>query len=204
MKNTVYLILLIAICSCSSRREIKTYYTTGELASKYFIDKNDSTQLEGIYTEYYRNGNIKEETEYQKGVIHGSRTLFYEDGGKMIKEHYVAGDFHGDYYAYYPSGNNQTTGKYDKNIMSGIWHFHYDTAGSPIKESVTFVDNVENGPFIEYYKDGQVAATGNYLNELEHGLTIVYAKNGDTLKRIEYDNGRPINYKEYPSIESVD
>ena len=197
MKNIAVCFLVFAFAACSSRTEVETYYPSGEIETKYFVSKKDTAQMDGMFTGFYKNGQIKEQTSYKDGVIDGTRNLFYEDGKKMITETYRNGNFDGTYTSYHASGNMQSTGTYVKNIMSGLWHFYYDTVGEPIKESVTFADNVENGPFIEYYKTGEIAATGNYLNELEHGLTIVFDKNGDTLKRIEYNNGRPKSYKEY-------
>ncbi len=197
MKKIFYCFLIFTFCACSTKHEIKTFYPSGEIESRYFISKQDSTELVGVYTSYYQNGQTKETVNYKNGIIDGTRTLYYEDGKEMIIESYRSGAFNGPYTSFHPSGNKQSSGEYINNVMIGMWDFYYDTIGSPIKESVTFADNVENGPFIEYYKSGKIAATGTYLNELEHGQTIVYAENGDTLKKIEYDNGRPTFFKDY-------
>ncbi|HHS96015.1 MAG TPA: hypothetical protein ENJ45_05440, partial [Phaeodactylibacter sp.] len=52
--------------------------------------------------------------------------------------------------------------------MQGTWKGYYESGA--LKEKVEFVDNEENGPFIEFYENGKLKAEGTYRNgDNEHG-----------------------------------
>ena len=71
--------------------------------------------------------------------------------------------------------------------MQGLIKSYYPEG--PLKEEVTMVDNEENGPFTEYYKDGTKEWEGTYLNgDNEFGLLKHYNDKGVLIKKMMCDS----------------
>lgn len=71
------------------------------------------------------------------------------------------------------------TGSYTDGVLDGqvISYFEDGTK----RESVTFLNNTENGPFTEFHENGKKHWEGTYRNgDNEYGLLIEY----DTLEKI--------------------
>jgi antitoxin component YwqK of YwqJK toxin-antitoxin module len=63
-------------------------------------------------------------------------------------------------------------------------------------ETVTLVDNEENGPFEEFYENGNKKAVGSYkgfdtdMNRpREHGELLMYDESGTLIKKMNCDMG---------------
>jgi hypothetical protein len=80
------------------------------------------------------------------------------------------------------NGEVQISGAYDHGELRGTWKRYYPGGG--LLEEVTYEDNLENGPFMEYYKNGNLKARGKYLDgDFEHDTLFMYAEAG-TLARL--------------------
>ena len=56
-------------------------------------------------------------------------------------------------------------------------------------EEVLFKDNEENGPFVEYYDNGEIEWKGSYLNgDNEFGILEQYDRTGVLIKKMECDS----------------
>ena len=72
--------------------------------------------------------------------------------------------------------------------MQGWWYKYYPSG--EIMEKVTFVDNQENGPFIEYHKNGQISVEGQYLDgDNEHGELKFFDEAGLHYRTMRCDSG---------------
>jgi len=68
------------------------------------------------------------------------------------------------------------------------WKRYYDSG--ELMEIVNFVENEENGPFVEYYKNGNKKATGNYLDgDNEHGELELFDEQGELIKKMNCNKG---------------
>ena len=69
-----------------------------------------------------------------------------------------------------------------------LWR-KYNPTGQMIEE-VTFADNLENGPFREWFDNGQLAAEGSYLDgDNEDGRLRVYNEDGSLNRVMDCDMG---------------
>ena len=72
--------------------------------------------------------------------------------------------------------------------MTGKWKGYYDNGA--LKEEVIFVNNQENGPFIEYYPNGKLKAEGTYLEgDYEQGELKLYNESGELIRRMNCEKG---------------
>ena len=107
--------------------------------------------------------------------------------------------------------------------MTGLWKYYYESG--QLKEEVNFANNLENGLYKKYHENGTLAAEGEYKAEIENGLWKYYHANGaeqeqvtyvngkeegwvyvlsetgDTVKWINYKEGRPLSFKEKPQMQ---
>ena len=85
----------------------------------------------------------------------------------------------------------------DMGIVHGIRVTYYPD-GKTVFSRLTLEHGIKNGPFIRYYKNGQIFEHTGYKDGKKHGLTRKYYKNGCLLAEFEYRNGNILpGLKEY-------
>lgn len=82
MKKIGLLLVLSLFFSCAKKNE-KEYYPSGELKSIYNLRNG---KLDGQFTTFYSNGNIKETHLYGFGKLKDSSVFYYRDYKNTIKE----------------------------------------------------------------------------------------------------------------------
>lgn len=204
----IYLFIIIAaaglmLASCSSVNKVETRYEDGSLMEEYYVLKKDPSIRDGTYHRYDDEENLLESVQYVNGTVEGPRKIYYPNGQLMILETYMNGRFQGPYQTFYESGNKNEEGSYSDNQMEGEWRYYYDSEGNPVREVVQFRDNMENGPFREYHENGQLKAEGTYKDEYEDGMFREYDADGNLIKEILYDSGRPVVYKEFDAAGNI-
>ena len=154
----------------------KNYYDNGKLKSEF--EKNDNGKLDGIYREYYENGQLKLECTYKDGQLDG-----------ISKEYYK---------------NNQLSCEYNfKNgQLDGLCKEYYDSG--KIKEEYYCKNGEFEGIYKKYYTNGKEKSEYNYKNGRISGIAKEYRINGDT--DVEYDY-KKINleniYKKYEVKKNI-
>ena len=107
MRNLFLLLPLLMIVGCSK-----------PISEETLIDKD------GLYTEWYENGNKKLEYTYNDGKMDGLRTFWYEDGQKRWLSSYKDGERDGLWTEWYQNGKKKTniTWKGWKMISEKNWN----------------------------------------------------------------------------------
>jgi antitoxin component YwqK of YwqJK toxin-antitoxin module len=100
-------------------------------------------------------------------------------------EHYQNNKIHGKFQAFYPGGQVKIEQDFVQGALNGL-SIRYHENGK-IMEKVMLKDNVENGPFSEYYENGTLKTEGTYTpNEdgdgLEDGELKEYDENGQLIR----------------------
>lgn len=218
---SLVLVSVIGYYSCDDRNHVKEYYEDGStLKEEYFTKNTDGGELKhGVYKSFYPSGILKEEINYTEGKMDGMRKLYLEDGTVEVEETYANDQYQGPYISRYADGTVKEEGQYLDGAMNGTWRFYYEDG--QIREEVNFSNNMENGPYKRFHENGQLASEGQFKDELEvghwvyyhpngniqeevdfvdgkeEGLVVVLDEQGDTLKRIVYEKGLPVEFKEY-------
>ncbi|MFD1470378.1 energy transducer TonB [Hymenobacter caeli] len=89
--------------------------------------------VRAVVRRYYAAGALQEYTPYldlPRGVVHGTRTTWYENGQLRTKEEYVGGQRQGELLAYYPDGTlkRRDTFAAGQNLPGAC----YDPEGRPV------------------------------------------------------------------------
>lgn len=133
----------------------------------------------GITVEYFENKSKKQEIQWQNGLIHGTKTEFFE-GGIAIRAqlNFIEGKRHGYFYYRYPNGQVSLQGKYIENEL--------DSAVSA------------------FYKDGKTKYIHHYTKGIKNGVSITYFPNGNIEQKVtlanDLPNGQMLNFYEAGNI----
>ncbi|MGM0665726.1 MAG: toxin-antitoxin system YwqK family antitoxin [Bacteroidota bacterium] len=131
----------------------REYNSDGSVKSAEIYNDQGIKVSEGIVTEdgrrhgkwknFYENGEVKEEGEYDYNRRTGAWT-FYNRGGSIVQ-----------------------TGTYRNGRPEGLWKWYYPE-GSILREEAYF-QGKRDGMFIEYSRDGDIISQGEYLDGERNG-----------------------------------
>lgn len=100
---------------------------------------------EGREYEYYQNGKILSEKNFDNGELKGICKEFYENGRLKKIYFYLRGQKNGEYKEFYENGDIKEKGKYILGNKDGVWEYH--SKNGDIKEEIYY-----EGKKINYLK----------------------------------------------------
>lgn len=187
-------------------------YRNNKIIVKENINRyNKDGKKEGVWREFYNNGNIKEEKSYLNGKLHGFFKIYneegklldaikYENGEVNLKSNDIETDI--EIKEEYDKNENLVyQGSYRKDIPIGIHRYFnnngkvtksiiYDIYGNLIAEGIVLINGIEEGDWIYYYDSGKKRAVGKYSNGNKHGKWAYYYQNGRIQQTGSYANGK--------------
>ena len=193
-------------------------YRYGNPIESMAINRFDSLgRRNGLWREYYPNGQLKWEATYSHGKLDGYYKEYSQYGalvkylryrnGQAIKESaaQVKEKEQGSLRfveEYYKNGKLKHTGAYSDTIPFGI-HKFFDTTGRlvravwyndvGIKIGQGMVDSAghKTGQWTLFYDDGHVMARGRYKDDRREGKWQFYYRGGQVMEEGSYHNGKP-------------
>ena len=132
--------------------------------SKVEEGKYTSNKKNGIWKEYFCNGNTKNKITFQNGRPDGYAIMYHENGKISEEGTWKTNKWVGNYKLYYDNGNVQQ-------------EFTFNPGGK------------REGPQKYYFEDGKTQIEGSWAGGKESGVVTEYYNNGDTKKTISYNNG---------------
>lgn len=123
-------------------------------------------ERDGSWKEYYDNGSLRAEGNYDKDLREGP-WKFYHLNGKVEQEGtYVKGKPEGEWRWYYPGGEPLREETYYNGLLDGIM-IEYDPDGNIVARG-EYIEGLEEGPW--YYRMGDSEIEGVYAAGLRNGL----------------------------------
>ena len=107
---------------------------------------------------------IREKTYFIKGLRHGERCYYYENGKTETEENFVNGELHGERKTFYPDG--------------ALW----------FKE--VYVNGKLDGERIGYWPNGEKFLEEYYADGILHGERKTFSNNGSLITQEEYHWGK--------------
>lgn len=161
-----------------------------------FFYENGKVKTEGTYRDDKRNGYFKEYDE--KGNL-TDVSKFVNDIKQEEAPELVKLDVRTDYY---PNGKVKTVGSYIGDVPEGIRREYAENGevkaaftyrkGKIIAEGIIDDEGVKDGPWKEFYDDGQLRSEGNYRNGNRIGKWRFYHPNNNLEQEGNYNNqGNP-------------
>jgi antitoxin component YwqK of YwqJK toxin-antitoxin module len=144
--------------------------------------RKDQEMKTTIKTEYYDNGQKKEEANYKDGKKDGLRTLWHKNGQKMYE------------------------GNYRDGKVEGVWTHWYDN--SQKKEEANYKDGKKEGLRTLWHKNGQKKLAEHYKDEKVDGPWNAWYENGQKRDEIHYIDMRKQSsmvstWEEYLCVERI-
>lgn len=201
-----------------------------------FNQVDDQNRKQGKWREYYRNGKLRYVGEFKDGKPVGKFYFYYETGqprnyvihkpngvtyattfhtngnimafGKYVNqkrdsvwtyyafreervvadESYILGKKYGDHKVYYPTGQVAEVKHFENDLENGPWIQYYENGNK--KMEATYVNSILEGKAYFYYLDGTKRIDGRYKKDVKHGLWTFYFENGNVDKQVQYENGK--------------
>lgn len=121
--------------SCKSQNEEKIVPTPPQKVEEAQpVLKESGIDTDGVYREYYKNGNTKIEGYLdQKGEKSGIWKGYSENGQIQSETFFLEGKKNGHTVVFLPNGKPKYIGEYKDDIKIGLWRF-YDDQGNLSKE----------------------------------------------------------------------
>ncbi len=131
--NKIYIVvvfLLLIGCKEELTEKPVKMFPNGTVEEKHFLD-TEGTVKKTI--QYYKNGNIKIEGEFNDdGKREGMWKSYYENGQPWSIGEYQNGKQHGINRVYFPNGSVRYEGNWENDLKTGTWNF-YDEKGGLVK-----------------------------------------------------------------------
>lgn len=180
------------------------YSEEGKLMAKNFSVKG---VLNGEWIEYYDNGSVRGKVMYLNGKPNGKLISYYKKGGIEYTETYKDGVKDGPYVSYWQDGKTEQEGNYEKDERVGTWKF-YNSNGKldrvvpsdfparlmNYRKAVLKIKDYNNiskdGEFVDTYKNGTKAASGEIVNGMKEGKWEYFDSKGNILLEENYVTGK--------------
>ena len=170
-------------------RKKRQFYENGKLKS---LVSYRCKILDGLYEEYWRNGNKRISCQYKDGKIDKSLKTYFENGKLNTEEIYLYHDIYTwkgnlsfkDFFQnhmFYFDSSLKKKGKYNKIRKE------YDNYGF-LRKIEYLKDQKLHGTSIQYYKNGSIQKETEYLHNLKNGCEKIYYENGILQKKSFYLN----------------
>ncbi len=129
----LFVLLLTCACSCNLQSSKNTPDTAQKMNPVPSYKPIESDTVNGLYQEFYSNGNIKLKGFLKDGKREGDWSYFYENGKLWSRGEYTKGLRNGISNVYYENGVKKIDGNYVDDVPKGVWTF-YNMEGKIIKE----------------------------------------------------------------------
>jgi len=124
-------------------------------------------RLNGEYISYYKNGNMKENGEFEDDTING-----------RFKEYFENGTLSRDYFV-------------EKGLLNGLFKKYYENGNLELKFMTR--DNKKDGEYIEYDENENKIIECHLKKGLLDGEYIEFTEDGEIKSRTMYKNGAVVN-----------
>jgi len=180
-------------------------YGQNRLLSEELIVKNDLAYYQGnLYSgtvfDLYKNGKLKYEINYKKGILHGSYLSYFNNGKTQESSFYLDGVIHGYQKTYYSDGNKKTVFKWNMGVLNGVYNTYHP--GGLKNVVCSFKNGKQHGDY-EQYSDGIFVSSGGdtiygeptiikkttFKSGKINGLYEEYYKTGSKSRTANYING---------------
>lgn len=173
--------------------EMVRYHENSAVRARMFFE---SGSLRSYVYLFYFSGKPAAEGWYVDQSKDSVWTYYSEfDGSVRIREPYLDGKLHGLSISYYPDGRISQEVEWKQDVKEGAWKQYYKN-GVP-RLSGHFKNGLLQGTYEVYYPDRTIKIKGNYLLNKSNGTWYFYNERGEEIYALEYVNGAPADREKY-------
>lgn len=133
-------------------RTITKYHDNGNIMERYSQNVTNNLK-DGIYKNFYENGNTKVDSIYKNGKLHGNTYKYYDN--QVIKEclQYKDEKLHGLCLIFYDNGNIKESMFFKKGKLHGQLFKFYENQDYNLKSVYNYKFGKMHGECYQFYED---------------------------------------------------
>ncbi len=139
----------------------KEFFSNGELYVEGEFDKGKAV---GKWVYHHPNGTVAKEVTYEDGRPDGEVKLFNEEGKLVARREYVEGQ------------------------RNGVWETYSEDGEQKLREE-TYKDGKADGAFRTWYTNGQLRQETQFVDGKLEGLATEWTRVGDKRAEVNFKNG---------------
>lgn len=177
--------------SVVTHRKAQGKYENGQLRMEReeAILSDDTVVSDGIYIEYYPDGQKFCEGKYDNGVITGEWQYWHPNGQLCKSIEFKGGKPEGKIEVYREDGTLEGVQQFKNGVRNGEWVSYYDDGKTP-KIKVPIEDGKIVGERTTYYPDGTLRQSATFDAGLVDGVVIEYDESGKKVGEAIFEKGQ--------------
>ena len=198
MIRYISLLLFLSVGLSQNRVNVNNLVQYGD---KYFKE-NDDRPFNGIVFDLSKEtGNKILEFRMVKGLKNGLYQEWYPDGNLKTKGKYLNNTQVGDWTVWYVDGQKKSEGNFKDGKKDGLTTTWYENGQK--KGELTFKDGKPDGLLTEWYENGQKSWEKTYKDGKEDGLRTGWYENGQKTVKMTFKDGKIISDKYWNEDGSI-
>ncbi|MCB0430908.1 MAG: hypothetical protein H6585_08220 [Flavobacteriales bacterium] len=186
----------IYLSVCLSMLLIGLVSSASAQAAQGTKSKKDSTAVNGytgVDSSFYYAGDVWSVAHYEKGHMHGSYQLWYENGEKWFEGVFKEGKPYHVLMEYYQDGGRKMeimrNGDVEKTVA---WYENGNTS-----YEMEFKSGLPQNKHVYWYANGNVKLESNFAEGLRDGIWSYYTSDGVLEKRENYEKDKLVLQENY-------
>jgi len=142
----------------------------------------------GTWVWRWPSGDVREERHYDRGILNGKVTSWYEGGQKKAEEEYRLQKPVGTWKTWHPDGTLAAQETYENGVLQGEvrqWHADGTVAGEAVYEH-----GAPQGKLTTWHANGMIKETGSFAEGKRDGVWMTYGPDGEVVKQVFYTLGK--------------
>ena len=158
-----------------------------QASGSYYKNSIETTdQKHGRWVYFDRYGQLEEERNYYKDMLHGKVTLYHPNKKIRQEGYFILGKQDSIYREFYENGKLSVEGNYKQNTPTGLWTYYYldgrEKSVEEVKDGYSYIwsfwlpDSLHTQTIVEgtgematYHTNGTVKEWYNFKNGLKDG-----------------------------------
>ena len=194
MRFTTSIIFLFISLAISSQPK-KEYFDAKQTQLKSETDYYKGMP-HGSHAEYYVTGKVSRRGFYDYGKEDSLWAFYYENGTKKALENYLKGKKWGTNVYYFKTGKVAQITRYENDFADSVWTSYFENG--QIKSKETFEKGKKEGEWLYYFENGQLESQGVFEKDKKNGKATSFYKSGKPASIQNYCNNAPCGiWEEY-------
>ncbi len=150
---------------------------------------DDTVVNDGIYIEYYPDGQKFCEGKYDNGVITGKWNYWHPNGQLRKSVVFENAKPNGKIEMFRADGTLEAVHEFKNGVRNGEWTSYYDD-GKTTQVKTTISEGKLDGERITYYPDGTVKQKSNFTDGLLDGTVVEFDESGKKIAEATFEKGQ--------------
>lgn len=159
-----------------------------------------ASRRHGPFLLFYPSGVKWVEATFVNNLLHGTATVWHENGQIRDEIPFVAGQWDGAYRAWHANGKKAIELTFERGKREGIRR-KWNDSGTLLEEGL-YRDGEKEGTHNAWWPNGQMGAEKTYKAGVLNGKTREWTERGVTVVDVAYENGIPQGSKVFADAVS--